>query len=167
MDLDPTDRAILYLLQEENQTHLTHDEIGDRIDVSSSTVSNRLRELKDEGVLRDYRPEIDYEAAEIPHHLLFICTTPIADRETICQRTVDVPGVVNVRELLTGSRNLHVEIVAMNTPEIEAVTEELDDLGLEIHQSEIVRGDYYQPFDQFGKVELESESESGSETESN
>lgn len=30
MDLDATDRAILYLLREESRMHLTHDEIGDR-----------------------------------------------------------------------------------------------------------------------------------------
>ncbi|NUB92942.1 Lrp/AsnC family transcriptional regulator [Haloterrigena sp. SYSU A121-1] len=160
MNLDPTDRAVLYLLQEESQTRLTHDEIGDRIGVSSSTVSNRLRELKETGVLQDYRPEIDYEAAEIPHHLLFICTTPIADRKAICERTIDIPGVVNVRELLTGTRNLHVEVVATDASKIETVTEELDALGLEIHGSEILRSNYYQPFDQFGTEELDSKTES-------
>lgn len=160
MNLDSTDRAILQLLQEENRNHLTHDEIGEEIGVSSSTVSNRLQELKEQGVLQDYRPLIDYEAAGIPHHLMFICTTPITDRKSICERTIDIPGVVNVRELLTGSRNLHVEVVAMDTSEIETVTDELDALGLEIHHSEILRSEYYQPFDQFGSDELDSKSES-------
>lgn len=159
MDLDATDRAILYLLQEESQMRLTHDEIADRIGVSSSTVSNRLRDLEDQGVLRDYRPEIDYEAAGIPHHHLFICTTPIADRKSICQRTIDIAGVVNVRELLTGSGNLHVEVIAMDSSEIERVTEELDALGLEIDSSEILREEYFQPFDQFGSDALESKTE--------
>lgn len=157
MDLDATDRAILFLLQQDDRMHLTNEEIGDRIGVSSSTVSNRLQELRDCGVLRDYRPVIDYEAANIPHHLLFVCTAPIGDRTNICQRTIEVEGVVNVRELLTGIRNLHVEVVAMNSSAIETVTEELDALGLEIHSSEILRDDYYQPFDHFGSDALEAD----------
>ena len=35
MDLDEIDCAILYLLQEEDRTQLTHDEIGERIGVDS------------------------------------------------------------------------------------------------------------------------------------
>lgn len=159
MDLDATDRAILYLLQEESRMHLTHDEIGARIGVSSSTVSNRIQALRDEGVLEDYRPQIDYEAAGIPHHLLFVCTAPIADRKTICERAIDVQGVVNVRELLTGSQNLHVEVLAMDATAIEATTEELDALGLEIEHSEILRRERFRPFDEFGSEALESKSE--------
>lgn len=159
MDLDDTDRAILYLLQEEDRMHLTNDEIGDRIGVSSSTVSNRLQTLRDEGVLREFRPQIDYEAAGVPHHVLLVCTAPIADRRSVCERVIDINGVVDVRELLTGSRNLHVEVIAMDSERIERVTEELDALGLEIEASEILRREYQQPFDQFGRDALESKSE--------
>lgn len=159
MDLDATDRAILYLLQEESGMHLTHDEIGDRINVSSSTVSNRLQELKEREILRGYQPIVDYGAAGILHHLLFICTAPIADRRSICEQTIEIHGVVNVRELLSGSRNLHVEVVAMELSDIETVAEKLDALGLDIDQSEILQKSYYQPFDQFGSDVVDFESE--------
>ncbi|ELY67928.1 Lrp/AsnC family transcriptional regulator [Natrinema versiforme] len=51
MELDGTDHAILYLLQAESRADFTHDEIAEWVDVSSSTVSNRIRRLEDEGVL--------------------------------------------------------------------------------------------------------------------
>lgn len=152
MNLDETDRAILFFLQAEDRMHLTHAEIAERIDVSSSTVSSRIQDLKDRNVLRDYRPQIDYEAADIPHHLLFVCTASLTDRKTICEETIEIPGVITVRELLTSTRNLHVEVVAMDSAEIESVAEELDALGLEIEHSEILREEHYQPFDQFGSV---------------
>ena len=157
MDLDSTDRAILYLLQKEDRTRLTHSEIGERIGVSSSTVSNRLQELEERGILQGHRPVIDYESADIPHHLLFVCTAPIADRGSVCEEAIDVGSVVNVRELLTGTRNLHVEVVATDSAEIERVAEELDALGLEIEHSEILRREFDQPFDQFGSDVVDSE----------
>lgn len=67
--------------------------------------------------------------------------------------------MVNVRELLTGSGNLHVEAIAMGSSAIERITEELDALGLEIDSSEILREEYFQPFDQFGSDALESKTE--------
>ncbi|WP_408957170.1 Lrp/AsnC family transcriptional regulator [Natrinema sp. 74] len=149
MDVDSTDREILYLLQAENQMDSTHDEIADRIGVSSSTVSNRIRRLRSAGVLETFAPVIDYETAGAPHHLLFVCTAPIAERETLCERAVEVSNVVHTRELLTGSRNVHVEVVGMNADDIETTTAELDELGLEIDAAELLRSEFSRPFDCF------------------
>lgn len=147
--IDDTDQAILYLLQAETRTDATHDEIAERIDVSSSTVSNRIRRLRDEDVIEEFEPVIDYEAAGAPHHLLFICTAPIAERTRLCERAISVPHVVSTRELLTGSRNVHVEVVDMDAGDIESAAEELDSLGLEVDTSELLRSEYNRPFDCF------------------
>lgn len=155
MEIDSTDHAVLYLLQAESRADFTHDEIAERIDVSSSTVSNRIQRLKAEGVLEKFDPVIDYEAAGAPHHILFICTAPIADRRALCEDAIEVPNVVNTRELLTGSQNLHVEAVGMTAEDIEAVTEELDALGLEVDGSEMLRAEYSRPFDHFGSEEVD------------
>ncbi|MCU4743740.1 Lrp/AsnC family transcriptional regulator [Halobacteria archaeon AArc-m2/3/4] len=150
MDLDDTDKAILYLLQKETRTSLTHDEIADRIDVSSSTVSNRLQRLKERGILVDYQPKIDYEAAGAPHHVLFVCTAPISQRTELANEAIEIPGVVDIRELLVGTQNLHVEVVCLDTTSVETVAEALDELGLTIDHSEILRREYARPFDHFG-----------------
>ena len=147
MTLDDTDRAILYHLQEDSRTH---EEIADRIGVSASTVSNRIRDLEKRGVLRDYRPVIDYEAADVPYHLLFVCTAPVAERASLCDRAVDLPNVVNVRELVTGTRNVHVEVVGTSSADVEAAVEDVAELGLEIEDSELLAEEYCRPFDQFG-----------------
>ncbi|WP_247731321.1 Lrp/AsnC family transcriptional regulator [Halovivax limisalsi] len=151
MELDPTDRTILYLLQGEKGTSLTHDDIADRIDVSSSTVSNRIQQLKETDVLLGYRAKIDYENAGIPHRILFVCTAPISDRKHISEAAMDITHVVNVRELLTGTQNIHIEVVGTDAEDIETTTQELDELGLVIEHSEILRRELHQPFDDFGK----------------
>lgn len=162
MELDDTDYAILYLLQAETEADLTHDEIAEQLDISSSTVSNRIQRLEDGGVLEKFDPVIDYEAAGAPHHVLFVCTAPIAERKTLCERIIEVSNVVHTRELLTGSKNLHVEVVGMESGDIETVAEELDALGLEIEHSEMLRTEYSRPFDHFG---AEVVNESGSQGE--
>lgn len=149
MELDEIDRKILYLLQKEDRTDLTHDEIASRIDVSSSTVSNRLKALRHNDILVDYSPIINYENAGIPHHMLFVCTAPISARKELAERTIDIQRVIDVRELLTGKRNLHVEVVCLDTTTIETVTDELDEIGLEIESSEILRRNYNQPYSDF------------------
>lgn len=159
MDIDKTDHAILYLLQDESEADFTHDEIAQRIDVSSSTVSNRIQRLQAEGVLEKFDPVIDYEAAGAPHHILFVCTAPVAERTALCEEAIETSNVVRARELLAGKQNVHVEAVGMTSRDIESVTEELVDLGLEVENTELLRSEYSRPFDHFGS-EIVDESDS-------
>jgi DNA-binding Lrp family transcriptional regulator len=86
MDVDETDRKILYLLEKETSTTLTHDDIANRIDVSSSTVTNRLQRLRDDEILKGVHPQLDYERAGVPFHVLFVCTVPIEKRKELQKR---------------------------------------------------------------------------------
>lgn len=151
MELDETDRKILYLLEKETGTDLTHDAIADRIDVSSSTVTNRLQQLKADGILEGYQPQLNYERAGIPFHVLFVCTVPIEQRKALAEAAIDVDGVVGTRELLTGTRNLHVEVVSQGIETVEDCSEELESLGIDIEQSDILRRENSQPFNHLAK----------------
>lgn len=150
MELDTVDKAILYLLQRENRTELTTSDIADEVDVSTSTVSNRIHNLREDGVLRSSIPDIDYERAGFPHHVLFVCTTPISGRKEIAREALDILTVVTVRELLTGDKNLHVEAVCADNGDVETTAEELEALDLAIDQTEMMRHEHRQPIDYFG-----------------
>lgn len=149
MEIDETSRKILRLLQRESPL-LTHEEIAEQIDVSASTVSNRLQELRDARILEGFQPEINYEKAGIPHQILFVCSAPIQKRRELANDAIEIPGVVNVREMLGGTSNLHVEVVCIDTPSVEQVAEKLDQTGLVIEHSEILRRKYSSPFNHFG-----------------
>lgn len=99
-DLDRTDMGILYLLQR-NARDTTTEEIGEKVGLAASTVANRIRKLENTGVIRDYRPTIDYRAAGFDQHVLVVGTVPSDDHEDVVERTIEVDGVVNVRELMT------------------------------------------------------------------
>lgn len=149
MKIDETDRKILYLLEKEANTDLTHDDIAEQIDVSSSTVTNRIQALRANEILQGFQPRLDYEKAGIPFHVLFVCTVPIEQRQALAEDAIEVDGVVETRELLTGMRNLHVEVVSQDIETVERSSEELESLGIEIEQSDILRRKNSQPFNHF------------------
>ncbi|WP_440991703.1 Lrp/AsnC family transcriptional regulator [Haloarchaeobius baliensis] len=146
--LDNLDRRILHLLQLDARG-MTDTDIASDTGVSSTTIHNRIEALEDLGVIRGYHPEIDYESAGYPLSVLFIGSVPMSDRSAVAERALEIDGVVNVRELMSGEGNLHVMAVAGSTDETERITEELDTLGLRINSSEIVSTERFQPWDHF------------------
>ncbi|MEV4095365.1 Lrp/AsnC family transcriptional regulator [Streptosporangium saharense] len=60
-NLDPTDWAILAELQRDGRVPFT--ELGRRVSLSSSAVTERVRRLETAGVITGYRAEIDLEKA--------------------------------------------------------------------------------------------------------
>lgn len=145
--VDDLDRAILHELQK--NARRTDTEVGQSVDVTSTTVRNRLDALENEGVVRGYVPEIDYEKAGYPLHVMFVCTANPPEMDEIADQALEVRGVVTVRQLLGGERNLHVEIVAGTVDEIEHIRNELAALGLTINSSEIISETRTQPWDHF------------------
>jgi DNA-binding Lrp family transcriptional regulator len=74
-DLDDVDRSILYLLQRDAR-NTTAQDMADKIGVSASTIRNRIDQLEDDGIIKGFHPEIDYEAANLPLQLTFVISAP-------------------------------------------------------------------------------------------
>jgi DNA-binding Lrp family transcriptional regulator len=145
--LDDVDRSILHQLQLDSRQ--TDTEIAKKVDVTSTTVRNRLDKLEEMGVIRGYYPEINYEKAGYPLHVMFVCTVNPNELESMAEEILDVRGVVTTRDLLGGERNIHVEIVAGSVGEIEAIRNELAGLGMTINSSEIISETQVQSWDHF------------------
>ncbi|WP_324663838.1 Lrp/AsnC family transcriptional regulator [Haloarcula sediminis] len=146
--LDNLDRRILHLLQLDARGASDTD-IAAETDVTGTTVHNRIEKLEDEGIIVGYNPEINYEQAGYPMRVLFICSTDLSDRSEMAESALEVRGVVNVREMLSGEENLHVEVVAETTSEVKQSTEQLDGLGLRIVSSNILAEERIQPWNHF------------------
>jgi Lrp/AsnC family transcriptional regulator, leucine-responsive regulatory protein len=147
-ELDEVDKGILYMLQQEAR-NTTAQEIGETVGVSPSTVRNRIDQLESDGVIQGYHPEIDYEAANLPLRVLFICTAPATRRSELADKVMDVQGVVDLREMMTGRRNVHIEIIATDTTDISRISDAIHELGLEIESSELMKRRQMQPFNHF------------------
>ena len=165
--LDGVDRGILYLLQRDAR-NTTAQEMADKVGVSASTVRNRIDALEASGVIEGYTPVINYEAANFPLRLMFVVTADPAHRVDIVEKLLGIRGVISVREMITGHRNLHVEVIATDTRDITRVTDAVHDQGVQIDSTEIMRQSRIQPFDHFHMTdEQRREFQESSEPESN
>lgn len=142
--LDEIDRAILHALQE-NARNNTNAAISERVSVSASTVGKRIAQLEDQGIIKGHRSEIDYEAAGFPLHVLFICTAKITEREPLIKQTRDLPGVINIRELMTGEKNVHIQVVGASNDDITRIAHALDEMGYAVSDEILMRAEYNQP----------------------
>lgn len=148
MKLDNVDRGILHELQVDARNR-NAQEIADKVDVSASTVRNRIEQLEEAEVIEGYHPKIDYELANLPLQVMFVCSAPPSERETMLEESLDIRGVVDVRETLTGRRNLYIEAVGTGTADTVRITDALHSMGLQIESSEIIRQRRVQPFNHF------------------
>lgn len=142
--IDAVDRGILYHLQQDASQPLTN--IASALNVADNTVRNRIEKLESRGILQRYTIDVDYGAADIQHHYIFMCTARVSEREDLVEEARKIPGVVRVMSVMTGTRNVHVEAAAPSKEKITSIAYKLDDLGLVIDQENLVWAEHKQPY---------------------
>ncbi len=146
--IDEVDRRIIYELQRDAR-HTSASDIAESLDVSARTVRNHIQRLEEDGVIEGYSVNVDFEAAGYQLHTLIVCTAPIADREAIARKALEVPGVVAVREVMTGEGNVHVEVVGVDSNDLSRIGQDLNEIGLEVADEDIIRNEYTTEYDGF------------------
>lgn len=152
--LDEVDRGILFSLQQDAR-NTTIAEIAEHADVSASTIRNRIEHLEKEGIIEGYFPKIDYEQASYPLHVLFVCSAPADERGELAVNALDGHGVVDVREMLTSTHNIYIEVIATDTQDLTKISNDLASVGFNIDSSEIVTNQYIRPWAEFENKEDE------------
>ncbi|MFC7019273.1 MULTISPECIES: Lrp/AsnC family transcriptional regulator [Haloarcula] len=147
-EIDDLDRRIIYALQEDAR-HTSASEIAESLEVSARTVRNRIAKLEEASVIRGYDVDVDYEAAGYQLHTLIVCTAPIHEREEIARRALDVEGVVAIREVMTGAENVHIEVVGTDGNDLSRIGRDLNEIGLEVVDEDLIRNEYTRPFHPF------------------
>jgi DNA-binding Lrp family transcriptional regulator len=147
--IDEIDQQIIHALQADAR-HTSASDIAESLDVSARTVRNHIKRLEERGVIEGYDVAVDYEAAGYQLHTLIVGTAPIHEREEIAHKALDVPGVVRVREVMTGEQNVQVEVVGVDGDDLSRIGRDLQGVGLQVADEDIVRNEYSTPFDEFG-----------------
>lgn len=147
--IDNIDERIIHRLTEDAR-HTSAPDIADDVDVSAPTIRNRIRRLEDEGIIEGYHAQIDYEKLDGRLTNLFLCTTAATDRKRFAQRILEIPGVVGVREIMTGEKNLHVTVVGSDTGDIRRIAQEITALGVDIADEGLFHREHVRPYAPFG-----------------
>lgn len=146
--LDDVDRTILHRLLEDARGN-TATAIAEELRVSAQTVRNRIERLEETGVIRGYHAQVDFERAEGYLVNLFMCTTATTDRERLAKQVLRVPGVTNVREIMTGRTDLRITAVGRDTDELIRIANAISDLGITIEEEDLIHREHvgsYAPF---------------------
>lgn len=151
-DLDDLDRDIISSLQRDAR-NVSASEIAASKDIAPSTVRKRIHRLEDRGYIRGYRPLLDHTKLGFPFRALFTCTAPISTREQGVNAAGDVLGVLAVRELMTGTTNVHVDAVVRDQEDLTRVARELDECGLNVVDEFLIRSTVENPLPGFAPEE--------------
>jgi DNA-binding Lrp family transcriptional regulator len=161
-ELDAIDRSILYYLQQDAR-HTSSSDIGEKLDLSPSTVRTRLAKLEKAGIIRGYHIDIDYDQAGYPLYTKIICTAPVPDRDRLAKQAKSVHGVTAVREIMTGTRNVYVNAIGESHDDLNRIAEELNELGLDILDEQIIRDEYVCSYHGFLEEGQEADSDENEE----
>lgn len=150
--IDTIDERILYFLGMEAR-HTSAPDIAEKVDVSAPTIRNRISRLEENGVIQGYHAHVNYGAVESRLTNLFMCSTAATDRQRFAQRVLGVPGVVNVREVMTGRGDLRVKAVGTDQDDLMRIAQDITALGVEIDDEDLLHREYFRPYAQFGPDE--------------
>lgn len=148
-NLDEIDKRILYHLAAEAR-HTSAPDITEEVDVSPATIRNRINQLEERGVIRGYHANIDYEQTDGRLTYLFICNADPPHREQYASEALQIPGVIHVRNLMSGRRNVQIEVVGEDKEEINRISRALSKLGLDIEDEALVESEFHHPYQPFG-----------------
>ncbi|MFB6284181.1 MAG: Lrp/AsnC family transcriptional regulator [Halobacteria archaeon] len=148
VELDGIDRYIIYQLQKDAR-HTSSSDIAEKMDISPSTVRNRIKRLEDEDVINGYQADVNYEKIGYQLYTLIVCTASIPEREELARKALSVTGVVDVQEVMTGDGNVIVTAVGDDGDDLARIGRDLSSIGLKVVDEDVIRNHYTHPYHKF------------------
>ncbi len=126
MDLDDVDWQLLELLQEDGR--LSFSELGRRVSLSGSAVTERVRRLEERGVITGYAARVDTAKLGLPIEALVRARVRSLDTPRFRTAVLPLPQVV-AADHITGDECWILRVLCRNTAELEALVEKVQRYG--------------------------------------
>ncbi|MFI0447304.1 Lrp/AsnC family transcriptional regulator [Actinomadura sp. 6N118] len=125
-NLDATDWAILAELQRDGRLPLT--ELGRRVNLSASAVTERVKRLESEGVITGYRAEVDL--AKVGYSVLAVVRLKYpGNQHQPLHRLLDERHEILECLRTTGDDCYTLKVAATSMPHLENIMDELAQFG--------------------------------------
>lgn len=147
--IDDIDRRIIHALMGDART-TSAPMIAEQVNVSPGTIRNRINQLRELGIVRGYHASIDFERADHKQTFLYICSVPPGEVERVAREARTISGVINVRELISGTRNLHVVAVGETTADFKHIMRSLADLDVDVLDKSLMQNEHFEPYSLYG-----------------
>ena len=125
IELDDINRELLDLLQDEGR--LTYRELGERVGLTPPAVTERIRKLEHQGVIRGYRAVVDYEALGFPILCIIRLNAPRGARG-VDDAIAALPEVIEANRV-TGSESHVIRARVRDTHHLERLLEVFGEYG--------------------------------------
>lgn len=134
--MDDIDRILLVALSDDGR--LSYQQLADQVHLSANSTADRVRRLRQSGVLAGFHAELSLASLGYTLHAL----TDVNLRESVEPRDFEralegVPQVLSAT-LTTGERDYQLRIVSQNTDQLQSVLETLHKFGTRDAESRIV-----------------------------
>ncbi len=137
--MDDIDRSLLEALIDD--ARLSYQQLADQVHLSSNSTADRVRRLRQSGVLAGYHAEIDLAKLGYTLHSLTDAKLKDAiDRFDFERDLRNVPQILSAVHT-TGEFDYQLRIVSSSTNELETVGDTLRQMGARDIQSRIVLGE--------------------------
>lgn len=147
--LDQIDKRILYRLMADARNTSPPD-MASELNVSPGTIRNRIGRLVEDGIITEFTIGVNFERVEKRLTNLFVCTAPIPDRAKLGAKARQIPGIINVRELMSGRHNLHIVAVGTDMQDLTRIGRALSSLGLTVESENLIQRETTEPYAPFG-----------------
>jgi Lrp/AsnC family leucine-responsive transcriptional regulator len=137
--MDDIDRALLAALSDD--ARLSYQQLASLVHLSSNSTADRIRRLRQSGVLAGFHAEIDLAVLGYTlHSLTDVNLKESAERHEFERSLEGVPQVLSAVHT-TGELDYQLRLVSRTTDELQSVLDTLQRLGTRDVQSRIVLGE--------------------------
>lgn len=124
--LDPTDLAIIEILQEDGRINIT--ELGRRVGLSQPAVSERVKRLEERGIISGYRAVVDLSALGLTTMAVVRLRTTHEHIKACLKQFAAMPEVIEVLRL-TGEDCFFLKVIVPSPTGLETIVDTLGRYG--------------------------------------